>query len=853
MQTVRASRFAALAEALSTWAVSREGIHYFRLASVAFQLGVVLFAIELFRIEHSSGLTLLTTLIFGGFLVHALLPLRARQPFFLALSLGAMYTVLGATASGVVVLVGLTLIGICHLPIALWMRVAILLLVAGLLVTFRTGLLQTPWPSLPALVLPVLGAIFMFRLIVYVYDTRHEKKPSTIWERLSYFFLLPNVCFLLFPVVDYQTFRRTYYNEEATQIYQKGVLWIFRGVLHLLLYRLIYHHYVLAPADVASLGDVVQYMLTTYLLYLRISGQFHLIIGILCLFGFNLPETHRLYYLASSFNDYWRRINIYWKDFMMKIFYYPSFMRLRKLGTTTGLVLATLVVFAGTWLLHSYQWFWLQGSFPIAATDALFWGILGGLVAINAVYQSKKGVKRTLGEKEWALLPSLKYSLKVVSMFVTITVLWTLWSSSSVDEFATLMVVAGNGSASEWLLFWVVLAGLVGLGVLIQYVSSRGWSLTFTGHSPSFQRSAIYTAVSAVILVVVGLPHVYERLDPSTSRMIASLQEEQLNRRDTDLMVQGYYEGLLNTGKYTSALATLRADDLEPVGWTHSNAIRDTGDLYGRELVPSSHDSYYRGGALSTNALGLRDREYELEKPVQTYRMGVLGASHVFGAGVNDNEVFEAVVEARLNERHAGDEHTRYEILNFAVPGYSLIQHVLVTNEKLSPFDLDAIMYVAHPNDLTWTTRRYAQAVRDGHEFQDDYLNQIYESAALSRDLSHDEIERRIKPHEEDLLRWGYQEIVRLSQSQGAIPVWVFVPFTHRDSYPEDAEYLSRIAEDAGFVRLNLDGIYDSIDKPTIQLAEWDKHPNAEGHRLIADRLYAALQEHSEALGLHID
>ena len=78
----------------------------------------------------------------------------------------------------------------------------------------------------------------------------------------------------------------------------------------------------------------MQFLLATFLLYLRVSGQFHLIVGVLHLFGFRLPETHHLYFLASSFTDFWRRINIYWKDFMMKLVYYPSFFRLQRLGTT---------------------------------------------------------------------------------------------------------------------------------------------------------------------------------------------------------------------------------------------------------------------------------------------------------------------------------------------------------------------------------------------------------------------------------------------------------------------------------------------------------------------------------------
>ena len=83
------------------------------------------------------------------------------------------------------------------------------------------------------------------------------------------------------------------------------------------------------PTEVQNLGGVALYMVSSYLLYLRVSGLFHVIVGILSLFGFNMPETHHLFFMASSFNDLWRRINIYWKDFVMKVVYYLVFMRLR--------------------------------------------------------------------------------------------------------------------------------------------------------------------------------------------------------------------------------------------------------------------------------------------------------------------------------------------------------------------------------------------------------------------------------------------------------------------------------------------------------------------------------------------
>ena len=65
-----------------------------------------------------------------------------------------------------------------------------------------------------------------------------------------------------------------------------------RGVIHLLLYRYIYYYVTLAPTEVKDAGDLVQFLVSNFLLYLRVSGQFHLIVGMLHLFGFRLPETH---------------------------------------------------------------------------------------------------------------------------------------------------------------------------------------------------------------------------------------------------------------------------------------------------------------------------------------------------------------------------------------------------------------------------------------------------------------------------------------------------------------------------------------------------------------------------------
>jgi hypothetical protein len=58
---------------------------------------------------------------------------------------------------------------------------------------------------------------------------------------------------------------------------------------------------------------------------------------------------------------------------------------------------------------------------------------------------------------------------------------------------------------------------------------------------------------------------------------------------------------------------------------------------------------------------------------------------------------------------------------------------------------------------------------------------------------------------------------------------------------------LAGMAEEAGFITLDISDVYSNQDISSIIVAEWDMHPNAKGNQLIASRLYKALLE-SEGL-----
>jgi hypothetical protein len=75
--------------------------------------------------------------------------------------------------------------------------------------------------------------------------------------------------------------------------------------------------------------------------------------------------------------------------------------------------------------------FWLHGTFTITSSDVAFWGILGVLVLINVLVESRRS-RRPEPSRAAALLARVASTLGV---YLTITVLWSLWSSQSVGAW----------------------------------------------------------------------------------------------------------------------------------------------------------------------------------------------------------------------------------------------------------------------------------------------------------------------------------------------------------------------------------------------------------------------------------
>ncbi len=396
-------------------------------------LALLVAVLKVYRVE-GRALFVLAGLALAALPVHYLLSYRWKKPFFLGLSVVGLFAVFGVAAGLAVSGVAVALIGVCRLPIAWVARASIVGGVALLLGFARASTLGAGSPVLDVF-WPVLGSMLMFRMILYLYEIKHAERPEPWVDAFGYFFLLPNYCFLHFPVVDYRTLARSHFAVDIHDSQRSGLRMIFKGVVHLLAYRLVYHELLIPADEVRSVATLVGFIACNYLLYLQVSGQFHLACGMLHLFGYNLPLTHNNYLLASGFTDYWRRINIYWKDFMVRVVFNPVAFRLKRKPRWLTLAVATSAVFLATWTLHAYQKFWLRGTWGFSVPDALFWGILGALVLVNVQLDARETPRDRRRSPRGKLAALALRSAKTAATFATIAILWSLWSSPSVDQW----------------------------------------------------------------------------------------------------------------------------------------------------------------------------------------------------------------------------------------------------------------------------------------------------------------------------------------------------------------------------------------------------------------------------------
>lgn len=807
-------------------------------AAVLIQLTALLLVVKLYRIESQNGLPEILKWITGAFVAHAALPVRFRNISFVLFCWAAILYLFGPTTGLMIISIILAFVITALLPIKYKFRLVLIIAGAAVLIVLRKNIIYMPRVTLAA---TFAGFMLMFRMIIFMHDVRYEKNNPGIWKRLSYFFMLPNLCFPLFPTVDYQTFLKSGYNDEESRIHRKGIRWLIRGVVHLLLYRLIYKYAVPSPATITDPADLLQFAATSYLLILRMSGVYYLAVGSLHLFGYNLPPLFNNFFLIPNLAEIWRRINIYWREFVIKVFYYPIWFRLRKVKHVNTFVLAGLITFFITWQMHSWQWFWVLGKYPFTAIDFTYWLILGTAVTFSNYRESKKGPTRVNEIKQDSWIASIRYGVGCVLIFLFMSSLWSLWNSPDFNSWTYTLRKGLNVPITEYSVVVLIIAGAILIVAILHKLNRK---LKIDIDKPLSLSGTFFLCMSlALPLIAMQQTNIQNVLPENFRKAIQELSHASLNQQDKENAEQGYYEQLLedptkNNPWEVRINSEAKRENVQSI-------IIPVNNILQRKFKPNGI-AKEENFTLTTNSWGMRDKEYALNKSTGTYRIALLGGSYEMGSEVNDGKNYESLLETFLNELLIkNDSIERIEILNFSLGGYHLPQQVWLMQNEVVKFNPDAVIYVAHSEDERRLNGFLASSIQNGVPLSFPYLTHIREKSGAEQSLSRNEIKDRLIPYSDSLFVWGYRSIAEHCRSENIAAIWLYLPATADIVVTAERSHQQQMAKDAGFRTILIEDPYLGVNVREIQLNENDSHPNENGHALIASKILSALMNES--------
>jgi GDSL-like lipase/acylhydrolase family protein len=334
-----------------------------------------------------------------------------------------------------------------------------------------------------------------------------------------------------------------------------------------------------------------------------------------------------------------------------------------------------------------------------------------------------------------------------------------------------------------------------------------------------------------------------------------ALCRDQLNDADYERMERGYYERLLDTGRYLSSLAELgegrralaRAEALP----FDAGPLTITVDDLREYILKPNLSILRRGVPWSTNSLGMRDQEYEIVKPPHTFRIALVGDSIGSGWGVDNEHGFEPLLECSLDAKSRKEGGPAIEILNFAVPGHAPGQrwdHFTKLGWKMGP---DLVIYEATLADPGWDERRLRGLLPRGIGWDSPLYRDALALAGATPGGDFETYKRVLRQSRWEILANVYRSIAADCRARSVPSVWVLIPRVGKANDPEARGLILDLARAAGFSAVvDLSDAFDGLDPDELAIDRDDYHPNAEGHERLALRLESLLCERPELRAL---
>lgn len=314
-----------------------------------------------------------------------------------------------------------------------------------------------------------------------------------------------------------------------------------------------------------------------------------------------------------------------------------------------------------------------------------------------------------------------------------------------------------------------------------------------------------------------------------------TLRDDGRNAADRDRMERGYYERLLEPSRGPAAPASAHApaEDFGPL----TVPVADAREYVLRPDLGTT----LRGAPWTTNADGQRDRPFLRPRPAGMTRIALVGDSIGSGWGVADGAGFEPTWERELDARSRAGGGAGVEVCNLAVPGHAPGQrweHFRRVGWALGP---DWVVFQGSAADLAWDERKLRSLLPRGLGWDAPGYRPALDAAGVRPGGSEESYRAALRPRREAILAGVYRAAVADCRSHGVGCAWLLLPRVGKPAGPAERAALVRIARAAGFDPvLDLSDALDGIPPAGLAIGPDDFHPNARGHRLIADRLGAA-------------
>lgn len=258
------------------------------------------------------------------------------------------------------------------------------------------------------------------------------------------------------------------------------------------------------------------------------------------------------------------------------------------------------------------------------------------------------------------------------------------------------------------------------------------------------------------------------------------------------------------------------------------------------ELKPNI-DSRLKLVSFKTNSNGLRDKEYNISKPPDTFRVAVIGSSFTFGSGVRIEDTYHSILEDRLNNE-SGD--LQYEFLNFGVGGYTSRNKLATIEHKALSYEPDLILFVLDGSQYTDEKfKKFVPKPKKNHFFR-SYIYKLISKNKLFKSKEKRELEfTQTQLEHLDTLDNILKTLKKMSQDN-RIPVCV-VLLDHDYMHMELGDEIIKLISLNNLCYANTIPAFADMNFDDLTIYRVDFHPNATAHKIFADSIYDDLIEQS--------